>query len=153
MRVNANSYALFVLRLELLQKAHVILKEIANVANVVAKHGNPFDTHAQREAGVHVGVDAALGEHVGVDHPCPEDFEPTGSFADGASFAMAYFAADIYLSAGFGEGEIAGAETGFYILPEHLLREVVERLLEVSERDVFVDVESLNLMKLAVGAL
>ena len=54
--------------LELLEEAGVVLGEQAQVVDAVLQVGDALDAHAEGIARVNLGVDAALLEHVGVDH-------------------------------------------------------------------------------------
>ena len=73
--------------------------------------------------------------------------------ADIASLASAEVAGDVYFGRRFGEREIGGAHTDPALLAEHLFGKVEDTLLHVCERDIFVDVESFDLMENAVRAV
>ena len=93
-------------------------------------------------------VDAAVVEHVGVDHAAAEDLEPAGVLAEAAALAPADAARDVDLAAGLCEREEVRAVARGALLAEHLADEVVERALEVAEGDALVHDEALDLVEL-----
>ena len=62
--------------------------------------------------------------------------------------AAAHAAADVGLGGRLGEREVVGAEARLAIRAEHLLAEVVQRALQVAERDALVDDQALDLREL-----
>ena len=62
--------------------------------------------------------------------------------------AAAHAAADVGLGRRLGEREVMGAEARLAIGAEHLLAEVVERALQVAERDALVDDQAFDLREL-----
>ena len=73
--------------LEFVEEAHVILAEHAQVLDHIFQVGNAFHTQAEGITAVHLAVDAAKFEHVGVDHAAAENLHPTGMFAESAALA------------------------------------------------------------------
>src|SRR5258708_8640224 len=63
-------------RLELLQEAEVGFVEQANVVYVVLEHRHALDAESPRIAVPLGRVDAAVAEHLGVDHPAAPHLEP-----------------------------------------------------------------------------
>ena len=72
--------------------------------------------------------------------------------ADVAALAATDVARNVHLSRSLGEGEIRGAETHLGALAKELLYKVVQSLLQVGKRNVFVDIKALNLVEDAMGA-
>ena len=60
-------------RLELLQEAHIVLKEESEVIHPVAEHGYTLYPHAEGETTILTGVDSAGLKHIRVYHTAPED--------------------------------------------------------------------------------
>src|SRR5919112_422290 len=54
----------------------IALDHLAHVADAVAEHQRPLHTHAEREAGVALRVDAAGNEHPRVDHAAAAPLHP-----------------------------------------------------------------------------
>lgn len=54
--------------LELVEEAHIVLAEHAQVFHHIFQVGNALDAQTEGVAAVHCAVDAAGLEHVGVDH-------------------------------------------------------------------------------------
>src|SRR5437762_1572321 len=75
-----STYSLSQLRemstLELPQEAHVVLQEEAEVGDVVLEHRQPVQPGAEGKAGIVFRVDAAVAEHLRVDHPGAQDLQP-----------------------------------------------------------------------------
>ena len=131
--------------LELPEEAHVVLEVQSQVLDLPFQHGYAFNSHAKREAGVLLGVYAAGFQDVGVYHAGAHDLEPAGALADVAALAAADVAADVHLCAGLREGEVGGTHADFGVRTEHLAHEDQNRLLEVGEGYVFVNVQALYL--------
>ena len=60
-------------RLELLQEAHIVLKEEAEVIHPVAEHGYTLYPHTEGETAILEGVDTAGLKHIRIYHTAPED--------------------------------------------------------------------------------
>src|SRR3954454_9491763 len=57
-------------------EADVALEELAQVLDAVAEHQRAVDAHAEGEAGVALGVDAAGGQHPRVDDAAAAPLDP-----------------------------------------------------------------------------
>src|SRR5581483_3882962 len=95
---------------ELPQEGEVVFVEAADVRDPVLQHRDALDAHAEREAGVRLGVDAAVLEHPGMHHAAAHDLDPARPLAHGAALRAADEARDVDLGARFREGEEARAE-------------------------------------------
>src|SRR5690348_10531695 len=111
---------------KLLKETYVVLEERPQVGDAVAQHCQPFDAHAEREAGVPLGVDAAVPQDVRMHHAAAQHLQP-------ARAAVVAVPADIHLGRGLGEREIAWPETHLERLPEECGHEGFERSLQVRE--------------------
>ena len=60
-------------RLELLQEAHIVLKEESEVIHPIAEHGYTLYPHTEGETAILEGVDTAGLKHIRVYHTAPED--------------------------------------------------------------------------------
>ena len=129
-----------------IQEAGVVFREHAQVLHLILQVGDALDAHTQGVAGVDLAVDAAGFEYVGVHHAATEDFYPAGTFAEGASLAAADVAADVHFGTGLCEGEVRRTQTYLRLAAEHLLGEEQQYLLQVGERHVLVDIQSLYLV-------
>src|SRR5690242_13838123 len=125
---------------ELLEEAQVVLEERAQVRDAVAQHGKALDAEAEGEACVALRIDAAVLQHVRVDHAAAEHFQP-------AALAVLRFPADIHLGRGFGEREIAGAEAHLEVALEERTHELGQRALQVREAGGLVDQQALDLVE------
>ena len=96
-------------RFKLAKESHVVLGEKSKVVYTIFQVCYAFNSHSESVSGVYVGVNATNGKVVRVGHSAAQNFNPSGVFAESASFTSAYIAADIELGAWFGEGEIAWA--------------------------------------------
>ena len=138
--------------LELAEETDVVLEVEADVVGGVFEHGHALNAEAEGEAAVFFAVDAAVVEHIGIDHAAAENLDPAGVLAEVAAGAAADVAGDVHLGRGFGEGEVGGAQADAHVGAEHPLGEVEERLLHVGERDFLCHVETLHLVEDAVCA-
>ena len=116
------------------------------------RSGTPYLSATIRSApmpkakpGVALGVDAARRQHVRVDHPAAEDLEPALAAAEPATLAAAQAAAHVHLGRRLREREEVRAQPDAAVRAEHLAHEVLERALEIAERDALVDDEPLDL--------
>ena len=70
--------------------------------------------------------------------------------AEAAAFAAADVARDVHFGTGLGERKVARAQPNLGVGPEKLAGKGEKHLFEVGERDIFVDVKTLELMEKAV---
>ena len=119
---------------------HVALDHVAHVGDAVAELQGALDAHAEREAGVDVGVDAAGAQHVRVDHAAAAPLDP-------ARAALLLREPHVHLGGRLGEGEVRRAQPGARLGAEHGAGERVERALEVRHRDADVHREALDLVR------
>ena len=73
---------------KLLQETKIVFVEQPDVIDAVLQHGDALDAHAEREAGVALGVVADGFEDRGVHHAAAADLEPARPLADRAAFAL-----------------------------------------------------------------
>ena len=127
------------------------------------EHRDPLDAEPPREALDALGVVAwgvAIGRghcavDVGVDLTGAQHLEPALALAQVAAravsheaLARAVEARDVDLDARLGEGKVMRAQPHIALLAEHGAREHQQRPLQVGQRDVVVDGEALDLVKL-----
>jgi hypothetical protein len=130
-----------------LQPAHVGGEHVAQVGDAVLQHGQPVDADAEGEALPLRRVDAAVPEHVGVDHPAAQDLQPVRARAD-ADLPARTVAAYVHLRTGLGEGEVVRAEAGGHrVRLEEALQEGLQRPLQVTHVDGAVDHQPLDLVE------
>ena len=84
--------------------------EQPDVGNAVAQHRDALRAHAEGEAGVALGVDAAVLEHRRMHHAAAEDLHPAGALARGAAAPAAELARTSISADGSVNGKIRGAE-------------------------------------------
>src|SRR5690242_2379770 len=130
---------------ELGEEAHVARVQEADVVDPVALERDALRPHPEGEAGVLLGIDVHVLEHLLVHHPAPHDLHPPRPLAGGASRPAAELALHVHLGRGFGEGEVGGAEAHLGARREEALGEMLERPLQVDEGDPLVDREPLDL--------
>src|SRR5579859_5382917 len=94
-------------RLELLQEAQVGFVEQPDVVHVVLQHRHPLDPEAPGIAIPLRRVDAAVAQHLRVNHPAAADLKPALVTAALAAHAGADAARDVELEARLGEREVA----------------------------------------------
>ena len=100
---------------ELRKRLQAAAVQVADILDAVLHHRESGQAQTEREAGVLFGVDAALFEHLGVDHAAGAQLQPAGVVAGGAAcLTAADQAGDIQLKAGFDEGEKSGAQESPY---------------------------------------
>ena len=49
---------------------------------LILEHGDALDAHAEGETGKDLGIDAAVAQHIGMDHAAAQDLQPAGPLAD-----------------------------------------------------------------------
>src|SRR5579863_9465959 len=143
---------------ELLQEPYVSLEEELQVFHTVFQQSDAVGAHAEGEAGNFLGIVAVVSyefEHVGIDHAAAQDFDPSCLLAGSAgniiaatsSTAAADETAHEHFCAWFGEREERRTETRLHARSEKFLHGVVERALQIAERNVGVDRQTLDLME------
>src|SRR5207244_856687 len=80
---------------ELVEEAEVVLHVQPEVTDGVAEVRDPLDAHPEGEPLVALGIEAAVLEDDGMDHPGPEDRHPAAPRAGRAARAAADEALDV----------------------------------------------------------
>ena len=119
-----------------------------DVADPVAEHRDPLDTHPEREALVALRVDPAVLQDDRVDHAGAEDRHPAGSPAGRTADPAADQATDVEGHRRLRERVVAGPEAGRPAGPEHGVGELVEEAAQVAEVGPFVHHEPFDLEEL-----
>src|SRR4249919_2931815 len=125
---------------ELLEEAHVVLEEAAQIVDAVTQHREALHAHAEGIAGVFLRIDADVAKHVRMDHAAAQHLEP-------ARGSVRLLPGDIDFGGGLSEGEIAGTEAHFEIALEECAYEFGQRALEVGEARVLVDEQAFALVE------
>ena len=111
--------------------AQIGLEEGAGIGDAVFQHGDALDAEAEGEALEFVGVDAAIGQHLGMDHAAAANLEPIAAAAD-LEPAAAALTADSDRGRGFGDGAAGRTEARYDLLPyQGRLRRSAENPLEI----------------------
>ena len=120
---------------------------MADVGDAVEDHGEAVEAHAEGEAGDLVGVQEGVATGLadsskdgGVHHAAAGDLDPAGLPALGLQL-------HVDLKAGLGEGEEVRTEADGGAGAEDFAEEELQRALEVSEGDVLVHIEGLDLVE------
>src|ERR1700731_994067 len=90
---------------ELPQKADVVFEEHAEVGDVVLQHRQPVQSGPEGEPGEVCRVDAAVAQHLRMDHAGTQDLQPAGLAAP-ASGAVAETTGDRGADARLGKGQM-----------------------------------------------
>ena len=123
------------------QPAQIGVEHVAQVGDAVFQHGDAVEAHAERPALVLLGIEAAVGDHLRVDHAAAEDFEPLAGLADG-------FGADVDFGRRLGEREVRGAEAHLDLIDlEEGFAELFQAPLHVAEVRGLVDDEAFDLVE------
>jgi len=88
----------------MLQPAGVGVEEGAQIRHAIFQHRQPVDADAEGEALIAVGIDAAVSEHVGVNHAAAQNLHPVLALAEADLAALAP-ALNVDLHRRLGEGE------------------------------------------------
>jgi len=76
----------------------------------MAQNGDAFDSHAEGESRVDVGVNTTACENVWMDHSTTKNLKPAGTAAYAATRAVASNAFDGDLTARFNERKVVATE-------------------------------------------
>ncbi len=136
--------------IEFPQEPQVILEIVTEVVHLPLEHSDALQSHTEGKTAVLFRVDARSLEHIRVHHTAAQDFEPARTLADIATLAVTDIAAHIHLSRRLGEREIRRPHTDFGLRAEHLAGKQQNRLLQIRESHILVNIESLNLVENAV---
>ena len=123
------------------QPAQVGGEHVAQIGDAVFQHGDAVEAHAEGEALVLVGIEAAVADDVGVHHAAAQDLQPLARLADGGGV-------DVHLHGRLGEREVRGAEAHAHLVDlEERLAELLQAPLEVAEVRGLVDHQPLDLVE------
>ena len=90
----------------------------------------------KREALPFFGVDAAVAQHVRVNHPAAAELQP-----------RTVGAGDVELGRRLGEREVRRTEAGLDLTTEEGTHELVHRAGEIAQRDASIDDETFDLVE------
>src|SRR5450830_1338138 len=96
---------------DLVQESHIRIVQNPYVGDVVAEHRDARRAHAERPAGVAIGVESRGIDHSRMHHPGAEYLHPAGALAAWAPRPVTQLALHIHLGRRLREREIARAET------------------------------------------
>src|SRR4029450_10089195 len=116
---------------KLFQEAEVVTEEIANIVDAVFQHGDTLRPHAEGKPAKHLGVIAAIAEHLGMHHTGSENLQPPALLADRAALATADDAVHIDLDAGLSKGEMAAAKAHLTIFAKHTAGEIDQHAFQI----------------------
>src|SRR5437867_4766259 len=134
-------------RSELLQHAHVVLEQRADVRDVVLDHRGAVESESERESAPHIGIDPYVAQHLRMNHSAAEDLHPAREGAGVASLAATKHARHVDFRRWLREGEVARTHAHREIGSEQTLDELLERRAQMADVNAFVDEESFRLMK------
>ena len=120
---------------------------MTHIVDTVILHGNSLNAHTESKSAVLLGVDAAVGKHVGVYHTRTEYLYPALVLADTTALAAAYKAGNVDLCRRLCEGEVVGTEAKSCVTAEKRLCEGLKHSLKVAHGDALVNHKSLYLME------
>ena len=81
----------------MLEPAHISVEEGAEVRHAVFQHGDAVDTHAPGEALIHVRIEPAETQDVGMHHPAAQDLHPVIALAEADLAGLRAVALDVDL--------------------------------------------------------
>jgi len=131
-------------RMGLRQTASGSADRFGRITDIIdaVEHREALQAHAERIAGPNLGVIADAGKDRGINHTAAADFNPF--FFDFRQM----LGAQIHLKARFRVAKIVRAETGFRLLAQQRLKNVVQKGLQVANGDVLVHIEALQLVEI-----
>src|ERR1700733_13603928 len=131
----------------MIDPAQVRVEEVAQVRQAVFEHRQAVEANAPGEALIDLRIEAAIGQHIGMDHAAAEDLEPILALAE-ADFPARTAALDVDLERWRGEGKKARAEAHADMRHfEEGLAEFLQYPFEVGERRPIVDDQALDLVE------
>ena len=123
------------------------LEESAQVGDAVLQHADPLQPHAEGEALPARGIDAAVLQHLRVDHAAAEDLQPVIAVTD-AQRAAGARAADVDLGGRLGEREVAGAKAHRQVVEREVgAQKLDQAALQVAHVRALVDDQALDLVE------
>ena len=120
-------------RHELIQEAHIVFGEEAQVVHLIFQVRDAFHTHTEGITLVHLRIDAVRLKYRRVDHAAAQDLHPTGVFAEAATLAAADVAGNVHFGRRLSEGEIRGTQADLRVGTKHFSCEGEEYLFQVGE--------------------
>src|SRR5262249_10598783 len=129
------------------QPSHIRLEECAQVMHAVFEHGDAVYPHTPGKTLIFVRIEAAIPQHVGVDHPAAENFQPVVAFAK-TNFTFVALALDVDLKRWLGKRKERRAETHLDVIDlEKCLAEFLQDPFQMAKMRTLVDHKAFNLME------
>ena len=129
------------------KKTLIVLIEQSDVIDFVFEHGNTLYSDTERESGVFFCIDAADFQHIRMNHPASEYFDPTFVFANTATVTAANKAGYVNFTGGLGKREVMRTEAGFCFGTEHSLCELRKNALQIAHSNALIDYKAFELME------
>src|SRR5580658_10397153 len=142
---------------KLLQESNIALKEVLQIVHPILQQREPVHAHPEGESGDFLRVISVVLhklKHVRIHHAAAQHFNPSRLLARTARSIIrptlpasaANETCDVKLRAGLSERKERRPEVRFHRRPEQRLHGVIERALQITERNVGVDGEAFDLM-------
>src|ERR1700682_187033 len=131
--------------LKLFQEAQVGFVKQPDIVDVMLEHRHPLDAESPRVSIPLRWVDAAVAQHLRMNHPATADLQPTLVPAALAAHAVADSARHVELEARLRAREVARAYAHLALLSVEGLDHVQQRSLHVADGQPFVDSKALDL--------
>ena len=114
---------------------------MSDVIDPVQDHGHPLDSQAKGEPCPFFRIEIDQAEDLRINHSTPHDFDPfVAQFSQIRTL-------EIDLETGLGEREKARAQAGLELITKQFLEKIIEYALEILDRYLPVDVQTLGLVK------
>jgi len=138
-------------RPKLFQKPYIIFKKQSYIINLIFEHGYPFNSHPKSETGINLRINSTVIKNIGINHSTSQDLNPSGIFADTATFSPTNKAGDIHLCRGLCKWEIGWPKTDACIFTKQLMSKIIKGLFQICKRNIFVNIQAFNLVKDTMG--
>src|SRR6478752_125767 len=129
------------------QPSHVRFEECAQVMHAIFEHGDAVYPHAPGKTLVLVGVESAIPQHIGMNHPAAQNFQPVVAFAK-TNFTFVALALDVDLKRRLGKRKERRTETHLDVVDfEKRLAEFLQDPFQMAKMRALVDDKAFNLME------
>ena len=124
---------------ELIDETDIIFIEKTHIIDFVLQECNAFKAYAKSKAAVFFRIEPAHFKDMRMYHAAAKDLNPSGAFAEAASFASAFEAGNVHFGRRFRRWEMMRTELCLCIRTEELFCENIKSTLQVCHGDVLVD--------------
>lgn len=129
------------------QEPYIGIHKVSHIRDAISDHHEAIESKAKGKTSIDFWIKSSLADDIRMDESCTHKLYPTGSLTDTTTIAIAEWTREVDFYAWLDEREVAWSHTDFYFFAEYIREHRLDRELEMTDADIFVDDNTLHLVK------